>query len=425
VVILLVFIGLILALIFAFRAVLAPFLIALFVAYLLDPVVDRLAEVRPFGKFRLGRGGSIVIIYLVFLLAVYLAATKAIPAFGRQLRQAREDLPAAQAWAEESAEYFVQKWTEFMGPEEKAEEPESPGGEPTEPPDPRTRFHMKGGGAIEGQVVARVGSQVVVQLGNGVQVLDQKDVDQEEPLEGAEEREVDMRQLIRSGITQSARHLDSVLAVTVKFAIQLTKILYLAVLIMMVTAFLVVDSKAIITFLQSVPPIRYRETYKRLGYYIDRGLAGVIRGQLLICAVNGFLTWIGLEILGVRYAVLLGFIAGVFSLIPIFGTILSTIPIVLIALGTGGIDKGLLALGWILLIHFLEANFLNPKIMGTASKIHPVLVIFALLAGEHAFGIVGALLAVPTASIIQSAFKFYVIDHQDELAEQEAPAAAT
>ncbi|MHC4341473.1 MAG: AI-2E family transporter, partial [Planctomycetota bacterium] len=276
VVILLVFIGLILALIFAFRAVLAPFLIALFVAYLLDPVVDRLAEVRPFGKFRLGRGGSIVIIYLVFLLAVYLAATKAIPAFGRQLRQAREDLPAAQAWAEESAEYFVQKWTEFMGPEEKAEEPESPGGEPTEPPDPRTRFHMKGGGAIEGQVVARVGSQVVVQLGNGVQVLDQKDVDQEEPLEGAEEREVDMRQLIRSGITQSARHLDSVLAVTVKFAIQLTKILYLAVLIMMVTAFLVVDSKAIITFLQSVPPIRYRETYKRLGYYIDRGLAGVI-----------------------------------------------------------------------------------------------------------------------------------------------------
>ena len=65
-------------------------------------------------------------------------------------------------------------------------------------------------------------------------------------------------------------------------------------------------------------------------------------------------------------------------------------------------------------IHLLEANFLNPKIMGTASKIHPVVVIFPLIAGEHAYGIVGALLAVPTASIVQSWFKFYVIDKRHE-----------
>ena len=52
--------------------------------------------------------------------------------------------------------------------------------------------------------------------------------------------------------------------------------------------------------------------------------------------------------------------------------------------------------------------------MGSASKIHPVVVIFALLAGEHAYGIVGALLAVPAASLVQSAFKFYVIDRQTE-----------
>ena len=75
-------------------------------------------------------------------------------------------------------------------------------------------------------------------------------------------------------------------------------------------------------------------------------------------------------------------------------------------------------LGWILLIHFLEANFLNPKIMGHASKIHPVVIIFALLAGEHAYGIVGALLAVPAASIVQSMFKFYVIDRQAEVEDE-------
>jgi hypothetical protein len=55
-------------------------------------------------------------------------------------------------------------------------------------------------------------------------------------------------------------------------------------------------------------------------------------------------------------------------------------------------------------IHQLEANFLNPKIMGDAARVHPVLVVFALLAGEHLAGIVGALLAVPVLSITQTLF---------------------
>lgn len=141
--------------------------------------------------------------------------------------------------------------------------------------------------------------------------------------------------------------------------------------------------------------------------YVDRGLAGVIRGQLLICVVNGLLTWAGLLILGVPYATLLGLLAGVFSLIPVFGTIASSIPIVLVALATGGVHQGLMALGWIGLIHLLEANLFNPLIMGTNAEMHPVIIIFALLAGEHSFGVWGALLAVPTASIIQSCFKYY------------------
>ena len=61
-------------------------------------------------------------------------------------------------------------------------------------------------------------------------------------------------------------------------------------------------------------------------------------------------------------------------------------------------------LAWIIGIHQVEANLLNPKIMGDAAKIHPLLVIFSLLVGEHFFGVVGALLAVPVMSIAQSAF---------------------
>jgi predicted PurR-regulated permease PerM len=93
----------------------------------------------------------------------------------------------------------------------------------------------------------------------------------------------------------------------------------------------------------------------------------------------------------------------VFSLIPIFGSIASAIPAVALGL-TQSLGTASFVLVWIIGIHQLEANLLNPKILGDAAKIHPVLVIFSLLAGEHFFHTVGALLAVPTMSIAQSLF---------------------
>ena len=122
------------------------------------------------------------------------------------------------------------------------------------------------------------------------------------------------------------------------------------------------------------------------------------------------LTYIGLLIFNVKYPLLLAGIAAVMSLIPIFGSILSSIPIVAIALVSSGqfdLRQGVKVTGWIIFIHLIEANFLNPKIMGDAAKIHPVVVVFALIAGEHSYGLVGALFAVPVASIIQTLFVYF------------------
>jgi predicted PurR-regulated permease PerM len=135
-----------------------------------------------------------------------------------------------------------------------------------------------------------------------------------------------------------------------------------------------------------------------------------VRGQLVICFINGVLTYIGLVLFHVKYSLLLAGIAATMSLIPIFGSILSSIPIVAIALISSGsfdLKQGVLVLAWIIGIHLVEANFLNPKIMGDAARIHPVLVVFALIAGEHSYGLVGALFAVPVASIIQTIFVYY------------------
>jgi predicted PurR-regulated permease PerM len=76
-----------------------------------------------------------------------------------------------------------------------------------------------------------------------------------------------------------------------------------------------------------------------------------------------------------------------------------------VALGlTQSLGTAVFVLAWIIAIHQLEANILNPKIMGDAAKIHPLLVVFSLLVGEHFFGVVGALLAVPVMSIAQNVF---------------------
>jgi predicted PurR-regulated permease PerM len=139
---------------------------------------------------------------------------------------------------------------------------------------------------------------------------------------------------------------------------------------------------------------------------MDKGLSGVVRGQLLICVVNGVLSAIGFAFFGLKYWPVLALLAGIMSSVPIFGSILSTIPAVFVGL-TQDIWTATWVLLWILGIHQVEANLLNPKIIGVAARLHPVLVVFSLLVGEHFFGLWGALLAVPTLSVAQSIFNHF------------------
>ncbi len=435
VVLLLVFLGIIGALIFLLRAVLAPFLIALFAAYLIDPLVDRMARVRLPKGLHLGRAGSIVVIYLVLIFCLFLGVKFTIPALSAQIDQVQEDLPKGRAWLESFGQRAVDWWEREVkkerepakgeekgsgegkgdGKEEAGDEEPAPPKSPADHPPPRYRVTFKGGGEMTGVVAAESEAQLVLRLGGEFLAIDRDRIERLDALE----RE-DVRFDLFRYIQELSGHVDVALGFALNAARAMVKAFVLTVLVLMITAFLCIDKPRLLAFISSVPPERHRETWLRLAGYLDRGLAGVIRGQLLICLVNAILTWIGLQFLGVRYSLLLGFVAGVFSIIPIFGTILSSIPIVLIAWGTSGLERGALTLGWILLIHFIEANFLNPKIMGSASKIHPVVVVFALIAGQNAYGITGALLAVPAASILQSCFRFFVLDRQLERAEEAA-----
>lgn len=175
--------------------------------------------------------------------------------------------------------------------------------------------------------------------------------------------------------------------------------------IFIVTIFVLLDLPRIKATLLEMVPLDYRKNAILLMKSIDRDLNGAIRGQLLICVINGTLTTLALLMLNVKFAITIGFIAGIFSLIPVFGAVISTIPAVLIAL-TQSIWTALAVIGVIILIHLIETNMLNPKILGHTVELHPAIIIFSIIVGEHFFGVTGLLFGVPVAAIVRSVIQF-------------------
>jgi len=171
--------------------------------------------------------------------------------------------------------------------------------------------------------------------------------------------------------------------------------------VFIISIFIFVDASSIIRSTFRIIPLEYHAFSVLLLSSMNKGIINIIIGQILICLINAFLTLIGLLLLNIDYAFLLSSIAGLLSFIPIFGSIISTIPILIVAI-TKSITTSIWAILWIFFIHSLEANLLNPKIIGNLSKLHPTLVILSLVIGEHKYGIIGALLAIPLMIIIST-----------------------
>jgi len=231
-----------------------------------------------------------------------------------------------------------------------------------------------------------------------------------------------MSDAVSKSITYVQRNTMEVIRLGRSILTVVSRAIFIFFMTLMLGAYMMITEERIFAFFRSLVFPDARRSFDFLVARIDRGLSGVVRGQLLICLVNGILSAIGFWFFGLKYWPILAILAGVMSLVPIFGSILSSVPIVAIAL-TQSLSVALEVLLWILGIHQLEANFLNPKIMGDAAKIHPVLVIFSLLVGEHFFHTTGALLAVPCMSIAQSFFLHFkdVVQRSDPEFSNEPP----
>ena len=126
-------------------------------------------------------------------------------------------------------------------------------------------------------------------------------------------------------------------------------------------------------------------------------LGRTLESQAAIAGANTILTFLGLVILGVPSKFLLSTIVFFCSFIPVLGVFISTTPIGLVALSTGGFGLVLECIGVVIVVHMVEAYVLNPRITGSYVHLNPVFVLVVLFVGEHLFGIWGLILGVPVA----------------------------
>lgn len=173
-----------------------------------------------------------------------------------------------------------------------------------------------------------------------------------------------------------------------------------ALLALLFSFLITLDISRLSQELKSLRASRLHEFYEqaaqpvvRFAYVLGRSF----QAQSAIACANAILTMTGLLLLGIPSVVMLSLIIFVCSFIPVLGVFISTIPIVLVALNSGGLSKAVVAIVLVMVIHAVEAYFLNPLIYGKHLKLNPVLVLIILFVGHHAFGVWGMLLGVPVA----------------------------
>ena len=133
-----------------------------------------------------------------------------------------------------------------------------------------------------------------------------------------------------------------------------------------------------------------------------------ISSQVLDAIIVGIIMSIALSIMKVKYAVLLGFLIGLFNLIPYFGAIVAVIIAAIITIFTGGISQAIWVVVVLVILQQLDANILNPKIVGDALEISRILIIFSVTVGGAYFGVLGMFLGVPVIGVIKMMIDDYI-----------------
>lgn len=174
---------------------------------------------------------------------------------------------------------------------------------------------------------------------------------------------------------------------------------------MAVSVYILLQRGAIVDFVKKLGIAIFDEkTCVQIGKYVNSTntvFFKFISGQLIDAIVVGILVTIAMLIIGVKYAVLLGFMIGLFNIIPYFGAIIAVAISIIITIITGGLSQAIIMAVVVIILQQIDSNIINPKIIGNSLEISPLLVIFAVTVGGAYFGVLGMFLAVPVIAVLK------------------------
>ncbi len=174
------------------------------------------------------------------------------------------------------------------------------------------------------------------------------------------------------------------------------------VIIPFVVFFLLKDGRAIIKGLISIIPNRYFEMTLNLIYKIDMQIGGYLRGQFFDALIIGIMSVFALWLLDVPYFLLIGAFAGLANMVPYVGPLTGTILAVMVVLiSNGQVNQMVMVALAFAIIQLLDNVVVQPLVVARSVQMHPLLVIFAVIAGGQFFGVLGMFLAVPAAAILK------------------------
>lgn len=195
-----------------------------------------------------------------------------------------------------------------------------------------------------------------------------------------------------------------------------------------VSVYILLQRTTIMKFLRRFARALFKKnTYEAVNKYFTKAnevFFTFISSQLLDAVIVGILTTVAMLIIKVKYAPLIGFTIGLFNMIPYIGAIVAVAIGILITFITGGLGKALAMAIVVIILQQIDANIINPKIIGVSLEVSPLLVIFSVTVGGAYFGILGMFLGVPIAVVIKTVLTDWIDnknkfrDEQEKMAEK-------
>lgn len=306
---------------YSVRKILFPFVLATILAYILNPLVEKLEQ------YKIKRIYGIIIVYFMVFGSLIMGGYYGFPVIIRQLTTLGETIPTYTSQIQQTLNSFYENYQSFSIPVSLRE-------------------------SIDRNLLT-VQNTLVAQLSSIVSIL----------------------------FGLFSRILSFVIAPILSF-------------------YLLKDKEEICQVIIRTIPLSKRSELLQLWDEIDSVLTNFIIGHLTVALIVGSCTALGLAIVGMDFPLLLGIITGITNIIPYFGPVIGGIPAVLLALLKSQ-KLALYVIVVIIVVQQLESNLISPKVLGKSVGLHPLFVIFILLAGGELGGIVGMLIAVPLAAVLK------------------------